>query len=109
MSTVVPGTVYVAVIPYEDRTGEARRPVVLIGSPSYWQPDARRLVCPITTAAPRPADIALDWQALGLRSPSCVRPRPVIIPKSDIRFEVGHLAADDLEALQAALRDVLGL
>ena len=105
----VPGTVILARVPFANGSGAKRRPVVLVGNPSYWRGDHSALVCPVTTARPRIADVPVDWQTAGLVRPSCVRPRPLVLPKAELGWRVGALTAGDLEALKDALRTVLGL
>jgi len=105
----VPGTVMIARVPFENGSGARRRPVVIVGSPAYWGKDDSALVCPATTAQTRTGDVLIDWQAVGLVHPSCVRPRPRLVAKADLRWRVGELTADDLAALKDALRRALGL
>lgn len=105
----MPGTVALARVPFANGSGAKRRPVVLVGNPSYWAADHSALVCPVTTAPPRIADVPVNWQAAGLLRRSCVRPRPIVLSKGELGWRVGALAAEDLEALEDALRTVLGL
>ena len=104
-----PGTVFIANVPFEDGRSGKRRPVVLVGNPGYWNHDLRALICPVTTASPRPGVVRLDWRGAGLLQPSCVRPRPIIVPKRRLRWELGAIRMEDLDALLSALRHVLGL
>ena len=105
----VPGTVVLATISFDEQEEAKRRPVVLIGEPAYWRWDKAALVCPLTSAQPRPGDVRIDWQAAGLARPSCVRPRPRTIAKSKLHWEVGALKPNDLSAVHEALRETLGL
>jgi mRNA interferase MazF len=109
MRDYVAGTVFVADVPFDDRGGSKRRPVVLIGKPAYWRRDDSALVCPITTAQHHLDDVVIDWQAAGLARPSRVRPRPRLLPRTDIAWRLGRLTDHDLTALKQALREVLDL
>lgn len=109
MRDYVPGTVFVAEVPFDDRGGTKRRPVVLIGNPGYWGRDDSALVCPLTTAIHRRTDVPLDWQPLGLPRPSRARPRPRLLPKADLQWRLGQLSAQDIAALKNALRKTLDL
>jgi mRNA-degrading endonuclease toxin of MazEF toxin-antitoxin module len=105
----VPGTVAVATISFDEQEKAKRRPVVLIGDPSYWRWDKAALVCPVTSGRPRPRDVPIDWMAAGLRRPSCVRPRPRTIAKANMTWELGKLTNEDLGALMEALTSTVGL
>jgi mRNA-degrading endonuclease toxin of MazEF toxin-antitoxin module len=105
----VPGTVVLATISFDEQEEAKRRPAVIIGEPAYWGRDTSALVCPVTSVAPRPGDVAIDWRAAGLIRASCVRPRPRTIAKSRVHWEVGALDASDLAALHEALKRALGL
>jgi len=105
----IPGTVVLATVSLDEQEDAKRRPVVLIGEPAYWRRDRTALVCPVTSVAPRPGDVQIDWQAAGLFRPSFVRPRPRTLAKSRVHWELGTLALGDLGALCEALRVTLGL
>jgi len=105
----VPGTVMIGRVPFDNSSGAKGRPVVIVGNPAYWGKDASALVCAVTSVGPRSGDVPIDWQAAGLLQPSYVRPRPRILARADLEWRVGALTADDLEALNDALRMVLGL
>lgn len=109
MREYVPGTVFVADVPFDDRGATKRRPVVLIGDPTYWGKDESALVCPITTATHRETDVPLDWEAAGLPKPSCARPRPRLLAKTDLQWLLGAVTAHDLAALKEGLRRALDL
>lgn len=103
------GTVVIADVPFENRSGSKPRPVVLVGDATYWQGDDCVCVCPITSSAPRPQDVSLAWEAARLRQASCVRPRPVIIPKDCVTHRVGQLTPQDTSSLRRTVRRVLDL
>jgi mRNA interferase MazF len=105
----VPGTVVLATISFDEQEEAKRRPVVLVGEPAYWGQDKSALVCPMSSVGPRSGDVVIDWRAAGLVRPSFVRPRPRVIAKSRVHWEVGALKAADLAALLGALRTTLGL
>jgi mRNA-degrading endonuclease toxin of MazEF toxin-antitoxin module len=109
MRDYIPGTIFVADVPFDDRGGTKRRPVVLVGKPGYWKRDNSALVCPITTAQHRTDDVAIDWRAAGLARVSRVRPRPRLLPKADIGWRLGRLTDADLVALKQTLREILDL
>ncbi len=105
----MPGTVVLATISFDEQEDAKRRPAVLVGDPAYWGQDSSALVCPVTSAAPRPGDVEIDWQTAGLIRPSRVRPRPRTIAKSRVDWELGALETGDLAALHEALMKALGL
>ena len=109
MRDYVPGTVFIAAVPFDERRGAKRRPVVLVGSPAYRGRDESAVVCPITSAQHRPEDVGIDWRAANLPRPSLVRPRPRVLPKTDLDWRIGVLGEQDLAALKRALRKTLDL
>lgn len=65
-----PGDLWVADIPFTDRSASKKRPVLVL-----WIDGFDAVVAAVTSAAPRTAtDVPLvDWATVGLRVPSTVR------------------------------------
>lgn len=88
------------------------RPAVVIASGTYLVERPDVLVGILTTKLPRPAAstdyVLLDWQAAGLRSPSCFRAYVVTIHLSDLTV-IGHLSEQDWSQVKARVRTAFGI
>lgn len=108
---LAPGDVVWADCPTFDPRFEGaprRRPVVVVSSDEFMAVDDDVIVCPITRRQ-RALDVVFDWQGVGLRFPSVIRPKPTCTPRDAIVSRAGHLLPDDFRALQQALLRVLAL
>ena len=91
-----PGDVVVAVLPGAVETKV--RPAVVIASDTYLSERPDVIVGILTTKIPTPltsTDYVLrDWQAAGLRAPSCFRAFVLTLHRSNATV-VGHLSSGD--------------
>lgn len=109
------GDLYLAPFPYSDLTGAKHRPVCVVSTTQFNRgPDV--LVAMVTSnrariQQPGVGDVPLgDWQAAGLLAPSVLRAgRLWTAEQRLLRRQLGALSLADLDAVDAALRDVLGL
>jgi len=87
------------------------RPAVVIASSTYLVERPDVLVGILTTKQPRPATstdyVLLDWQAAGLRSPSCFRAYVLTIHRSELTI-IGHLSEQDWRQVKARVRAAFG-
>jgi mRNA interferase MazF len=83
------------------------RPAVVIASDTYLVERRDVVVGILTTKIPTPpasTDYALaDWQAAGLRAPSCFRAYVLTIHRSNASV-IGHLSERDWKEIQARVR-----
>jgi mRNA interferase MazF len=100
---------------YSDLRGMKRRPACVVSADAYHSgPDV--IVAMVTSRAPRRQTPGLGevvipgWQAAGLLAPSTVRAaRLLVLEQGLLGSTLGRLAADELAAVDDALRAVLGL
>lgn len=93
-------------IPFTDLSSRKVRPAIAIGFGSY--PGDIFLV-PLTSQLGS-ADFQLaDWQAAGLNVPSGIKAQIATVESSLVVKVVGHLSSRDSNALDARLRQWLGL
>jgi mRNA interferase MazF len=83
------------------------RPAVVIASGTYLVERPDVLVGLLTTKLARAATstdyVLLDWQAAGLRSPSCFRAYVLTIHRSELTV-IGHLSERDWHQVQTRVR-----
>ena len=108
------GEIYLGPFLYSDLAGSKGRPMCIISAPAYNAgPDV--MVAMVSSGArvssPRLGDVVLrDWQRSGLLRPSVVRAgRLQVIERRLLSAQRGALSAADLDAVDEALRSVLGL
>ncbi|MGH9044241.1 MAG: type II toxin-antitoxin system PemK/MazF family toxin [Acidimicrobiales bacterium] len=108
------GEIYLGPFLYSDLAGSKRRPMCIVSAPDYNAgPDV--MVAMVSSGArvsfPRLGDVVLkEWQQSGLLRPSVVRAgRLQVIERRLLSTQRGVLSAIDLDAVDEALRDVLGL
>lgn len=108
------GGIYLGPFLYSDLEGSKRRPVCIVSAPAYNAgPDV--MVAMVSSGArvvtPRLGDVVLkDWQQSGLLRPSVVRAgRLQVIERRLLSAQRGALSEADLDAVDEALKNVLGL
>lgn len=98
--TIRAGEFWIADIPFTDRSGSKKRPVLIL-----WLDGVDAIVVVVTSAAPRtPTDIALtDWKAAGLRVASTVRlSRLDCLEQSLLLHHLGALSLTDAQNIRTA-------
>lgn len=93
MTTIRPGELWLADIPFTDGTSAKRRPVLVL-----WLDGLDAIVAAVTSAAPRTAtDLSLtQWRKSGLRVASTVRlSRLDCLEQSLLRRRLGALQQED--------------
>jgi mRNA-degrading endonuclease toxin of MazEF toxin-antitoxin module len=110
------GQVVVVTVPFTSQEGVKLRPAVVVSANSFHRRLRDAILCPISSQPrfferPGPGDHPLSrWKAAGLRFPSTARISNILaVDKSLIRRVLGKLAAEDLQSLDSALREALGL
>lgn len=108
------GEIYLGPFLYSDLAGSKRRPMCIVSASAYNAgPDV--MVAMVSSGArvssPRLGDVVLkDWQQSGLLRPSVIRAgRLQVIERRLLSAQRGVLSAPDLDAVDEALRNVLGL
>jgi len=108
------GDVYLGPFLYSDLAGSKRRPVCVVSAPAYNAgPDV--VVAMVSSGgrltSPRIGDVVVgDWREDGLLQPSVVRAgRLQVLEKRLLSGQRGALTARDLDVVDRALMDVLGL
>ena len=108
------GEIYLGPFLYSDLAGSKRRPMCIVSTSAYNAgPDV--MVAMVSSGArvlsPRLGDVVLgDWQQSGLLRPSVVRAgRLQVIERRLLAAQRGVLSVADLNAVDEALRNVLGL
>jgi len=99
MTTVRPGDLVVADIPFTDGTASKKRPVLVL-----WFDGQDAVVAAVTSAMPRTiTDVPLDdWRSSGLRVASTVRlSRLDCLEQSLLVFQLGHISSADAQRLRA--------
>ena len=98
MTTIQPGELWVADIPFTSGSNSKKRPILLL-----WLDGEDVVAATVTSAKPRtPTDISLnDWSASGLRTASTVRlSRLDCLEKSLLLFRLGLISETDGERLK---------
>jgi mRNA-degrading endonuclease toxin of MazEF toxin-antitoxin module len=109
------GELFLAPFSYSDLERSKRRPVCVVSVPPYNEgPDViAAMVTSRRLRLDRPGlgDVVIqDWQGAGLPLPSVVRTgRLQVLQRPLLEACLGRLSKEDLEAVDAALRAVLGL
>jgi len=108
------GEIYLGPFLYSDLTGSKRRPMCIVSASAYNAgPDVMVAMVSsgVRVSSPRLGDVVLtDWQQAGLLRPSVVRAgRLQVIERRLLSSGRGVLSTADLEAVERALRTVLGL
>lgn len=111
---MVRGEILLGPFLYSDLAGSKRRPMCIVSAPTYNNgPDV--MVAMVSSGArvssPRLGDVVLrDWLQSGLLRPSVVRAgRLQVIERRLLSTRRGILSAADLDAVDDALKNVLGL
>jgi mRNA interferase MazF len=98
MTTIRPGDLVVADIPFTDGSASKKRPILIL-----WLDGQDAIVAAVTSAAPRTVtDVPLDdWQSSGLRVASTVRlSRLDCLEQSLLVFRLGHISSADAQRLK---------
>jgi len=110
------GQVVVVRVPFTDGSGSKNRPALVVSAQSFHRGLPDLIVCPISSQAryfekPRPGDWPLArWRTAGLKYPSTARVSNIVaVDKALVGRIVGRIAREDLEGVDQALRDALGL
>jgi mRNA-degrading endonuclease toxin of MazEF toxin-antitoxin module len=110
------GQVVVVTVPFSDQAGAKLRPAVVVSPERFHRKLPDVIVCPVSSQPrrfekPGPGDSPLTkWKSAGLRYPSTARVSNILsVEKSLIRRPLGKLAPEDLQRLDSALREALGL
>ena len=99
MTTVRPGDLVVADIPFTNGSASKKRPVLIL-----WLDGQDAVVAAVTSAMPRTiTDVPLDdWRSSGLRVASTVRlSRLDCLEQSLLVFQLGHISSADAQRLRA--------
>lgn len=98
MTSIHPGDLWVADIPFTDGSASKKRPVLVL-----WVDGDDAIVAAVTSVLPRSStDVALnDWRASGLRVPSTVRlSRLDCLEQFLLVFRLGHVSESDAQRLK---------
>jgi len=93
-------------IPFTDLSSSKVRPAIVVGHGS-WPGDL--FVVPVTSQLPN-ADLPVNgWAQAGLNVPSGIKGQICTVERRQVRKVVGRITAQDRAALDALLRQWLGL
>jgi mRNA interferase MazF len=106
------GDIVLVRFPFTDQNAAKQRPTVVVSSEAYHRARPDVLIMAITSQLhprPRVGEAAIaSWSEAGLIKPSVFKPLLATVERSLIRRKLGHLAADDVQALREVLRTILG-
>ena len=104
------GDVVLVPFPFRDRTTAKVRPALVISATPY-NATGDLIVAAVTTHPPRfPSDYPLSgWKRARLVAPSTVRMQLATLAASRVLYRPGRIAPGDLEAIDARIRQALGL
>ena len=107
------GDVVLVPMDFTDGSGSKVRPAVVVSSEEYNSTSPDVLIASITSnldAIPHPGDHPIrKWREAGLLKPSLAQTKLATLEMPVIRRKLGELDAEDLVALEAGLRQALGL
>jgi mRNA interferase MazF len=106
------GDVVLVPFPFTDQTGTKQRPAVVISSAFYHRERPDIVIMAVTSQVGRSATagdvVVTAWRHAGLLRASVIKPVIATVEKQLVRRKLGRLAEEDREALQNALRNILG-
>lgn len=107
------GDVVLVPMDFTDRSGSKVRPAVVVSTEDYNTASPDVLIVSITSnrkALPHPGDHNIQqWKAANLLKPSLAQTKLATVEAHIIHRKLGTLHAEDLDALDAGLREALGL
>jgi mRNA interferase MazF len=105
------GDLVLVPFPFTDQTATKRRPAAVISSADYHRHRPDLLILAVTSQA-RPAGFGeatiTNWREAGLLRPSVMKPVVATVERSLVLRALGQLEPDDLVALRALLRAIIG-
>lgn len=107
------GDVVLVPFPFTDQTTAKKRPAVVVSSDAYHRHRSDVVVMAVTsqilrhTAGVGEVQIR-EWQRAGFLKASLIKPVLATIDRSLILRKLGELQQEDLQALRAALQQILG-
>ena len=106
------GDVVLVPFPFTDQTASKKRPAVIVSADAYHR-GRDVIVMAVTSQILRPAGIVgevliSDWRGAGLPKASLIKPVIATIEQQLILRKLGALQSADVQALHAALRQILG-
>jgi len=104
----------VVLYPFSDGSGSKPRPAVVVSDDLTNVQSRDVILAQVTSRVNGPLQpgehVLVDWRAANLDVPSKVKAgRLVTVEKGEVKRVIGRLSPDDLAAVQAGLRKVLGL
>jgi len=98
---------------FTERASSKNRPAVIISTGAYHDSRNEVVIAGVTSNTAQRGFVGqapiVDWQVTGLMMPSVVSGIIMTVHKSKIGSRIGALAGPDMQGLDAALRQVLGL
>lgn len=106
------GDVVLVPFPFTDQRTTKQRPAAVISSAAYNRERRDLLILAITSQS-RPLLIVGEapvrhWKEAGLLKPSALKPLIATVDQNLIRRKLGHLQAEDQQALADVLRAIVG-
>lgn len=106
------GDVVLVPFPFTDQSTTKKRPAVIISSHAYNTGRPDLIIMAVTSQIKSTAIlgevIVQDWQAAGLLKPSAIKPVIATLEMSLVIRTMGRLMDHDQQALQGALKIILG-
>jgi mRNA interferase MazF len=106
------GDVVLVPFPFTDQTTTKKRPAVVVSSDTYHR-DRPDVILMAVTSQVRPAagvgEVAVQrWKEAGLLKPSVLKPLLATVERGLLIRKLGRLKEQDRDALQRALKAILG-
>jgi mRNA interferase MazF len=106
------GDVVLVPFPFTNQTGAKKRPAVVISSAVYHMQRRDLVLIAITSQVRTPLAIGevelVEWKKAGLLKASVIKPVLTTIEKVLVQRKLGRLEQSDRNALENALRVILG-
>ena len=106
------GDVVLVSFVFSDKTGERRRPAVIVSSEVYHKGRQQVIIAAVTSRTDRILigdHLISDWQSAGLLFPSVATGIIRTIKQSMIAKRLGTVPQPDMQGIEDNLRDILGL
>jgi len=99
--------------PFSNQSTTKKRPAVIISSDNYNNVSSDVIIMAITSQVQHIHDIGerklKDWKAEGLLKPSAIKSAVSTLEQKLIIRKLGVLSADDINAMDSALKELLRL
>ena len=107
------GDIVLVPFPFSDQTTTKKRPAVVISSSRYNSVSKDIIIMAVTSNIGKSFDVGAclvkDWKEANLLKPSAIKPALSSIEQALVIKKLGALSLDDLNSLNAALKELMEL